>query len=715
MEEAPTIELSPDQQEALDTVLRWLDQPQQVMTFGGLAGTGKALAHDQEVQTLEGPRPIADLRVGDFVLGKDGLPTKVVGVFPQGRRQAYRVIFRDGSSVECDEEHLWTVRLQSKPRWTLKTLKSIRQGGLKNSAGYKYKIPLCGPVQYETKELPLDPYALGLFIGDGTSLGKTPTLCVPDVDRVLVSRAAEVVGAGIEVNENRAPNCPQHRFVDTTQRGNRLTSIFRELELDVLSPKRFIPEEYLLGDEQQRWALLRGLMDTDGSCLKNRTSFSTSSERLASDVVRLVQSLGGTAIKHAYTRSDGAVDFQINVKTFRCPFALQRKAQHWRPSAKNPPSRYIVDIQPSRVCDHVCIKVDAADGLFLTKDFIVTHNTTLIKQLMAHVPYAEIVAFTGKAVSVLRAKGVYNAKTLHSLIYLPAGEDDEGDPIFKRRAKIDAQLVIVDEASMINRRMHEDLEFLARKILYVGDHGQLEPIGYDPGLMHDPFIRLEKIHRQAADSPILQFAYHLRQGGDPFDRNWAKGKAAPLRGRYVVGDHDDVIVSHSWPNDISTFDTVIVGFNGKRHYLNRMIREERGFEGLLPKVGETLICLHNHRDFGIFNGMQVVVEKCEQRNQEVAELHWIDEDNKKRHVPIYLPQLGTSEKFSRDEYLRTSFGLFDWGYSLTCHKAQGSEFDRVCVIETQHKGWDPARWRYTASTRAAKELYYVVEGRRLKL
>jgi exodeoxyribonuclease-5 len=344
--------------------------------------------------------------------------------------------------------------------------------------------------------------------------------------------------------------------------------------------------------------------------------------------------------------------------------------------------------------------------------FAGTGKTTLVKEIIRDQGNVAIVAFTGKAVSVLRHKGVRQAKTLHSLMYQVAGEDDEGDPIFMRRAALGRRgrgfddyepppdLVIVDEASMINKRMHEDLEALATKILYVGDHGQLQPIGYDPGLMRDPVIRLEKIHRQAEGSPILRYAHHLREGNDPFD------VAQPNK-------DSEVQIANRWPDDLHEFDTVLVGYNGTRHYLNKLIREARGFKGVMPQEGETLICLANNPHFGIFNGLQVIVKDCEPRDKETAWLRFTDFEGFDRQVPIYLPQLGTSEKFQREELIRENLGLFDWGYALTVHKAQGSEWDNVCVIEKIHPGWGEARWRYTAATRAAKKLTYVVEKRKL--
>lgn len=339
-----------------------------------------------------------------------------------------------------------------------------------------------------------------------------------------------------------------------------------------------------------------------------------------------------------------------------------------------------------------------------------TGKTTLVKELIRTVGNVAVVAFTGKAVSVLRRKGVSQAQTLHSLMYQVAGEDDEGDPIFKRRATLARDddygyhpapdLVIVDEASMINKRMHEDLEALARKILYVGDHGQLQPIGYDPGLMRDPIIKLEKIHRQAEGSEILHYAHHLREGKDPFDVVQPTAES-------------DVQIVNRWPDNLHEFDTVLVGFNGTRHYLNKLIREARGFSGVMPQRGETLLCLANNPGFGIFNGLQVTVNDCEPRDEETAWLWFTDFEGRDRHVPIYLPQFGSSEKFQREELIRENYGLFDWGYALTVHKAQGSEWDKVCVIEKIHPGWGEARWRYTAATRAAKKLTYVVEKRKL--
>lgn len=326
-----------------------------------------------------------------------------------------------------------------------------------------------------------------------------------------------------------------------------------------------------------------------------------------------------------------------------------------------------------------------------------TGKTTLIKYLDEYDDRVAIVSFTGKAVSVLHQKGVKRATTLHHLIYRPCGEDDEGDVVFTTKGHIGpVELVIVDEASMISKRLHDDLENVANKILYIGDHGQLEPIGYDPGIMRNPDFRLERIHRQAKGSEIIRYAHHVREEGHPMEWDGSV----------------DVETRKWWPqDDIHTFDAVLCGYNRTRHHANRQIREARGYTSDIPEVGETLICLYNNRQWGVHNGLQVVVTGV--RSHDDPDGLWIsytDYEGRGCEVPIYVPQLGVSEKFEREEQVREDFTLFDWGYALTVHKSQGSEWDSVCVIH-ETGSWNMPRWSYTAATRAAKKLTYIVRDR----
>lgn len=351
--------------------------------------------------------------------------------------------------------------------------------------------------------------------------------------------------------------------------------------------------------------------------------------------------------------------------------------------------------------------LDAIDAWLKTKatrltlgGYAGTGKTTLIREVIRRVKgKASVCAFTGKAAFVLTTKGV-PATTMHSLIYDPVRvcqkcklEEDHCQCRrpkvaleFRRVHALQHRLVIVDEASMVNRGLLEDLESFDVQVLYVGDHGQLEPVGDDPGLMRNPEIRLEQIHRQAAGSPIIQFAHHVREGNAP----QSFGSVAE-----VIG---------SAPNDLERFDVILCGYNKTRCSVNAHVRERLGHTGSLPKVGERVICLRNHREYGIFNGMQATVTKI--KNDEFETWLSVKDDIGTDYPNMQIdPSQFGEEKTLRDSNYRLA--LWDFGYCLTAHKSQGSEWDDVLVLEQVAPMWSGERWRYTAATRAAKRLTYV--------
>ncbi|KKL07660.1 hypothetical protein LCGC14_2583760, partial [marine sediment metagenome] len=185
--------LSEQQNAALDAIKVWIKSDKQVFRLFGYAGTGKQQPVDSEVQTPSGVRRLGDLREGDWVFGQDGMPVLVTGVFPQGVKPAYRITFRDKSTAECGPDHLWAVwtnklRQTNKPPVVLSLQEIINNGVRHTGGGYRYSIPLCEPVSYTERDLPLHPYLMGALIGDGTALGTTPILCCPDVDRDIADR-----------------------------------------------------------------------------------------------------------------------------------------------------------------------------------------------------------------------------------------------------------------------------------------------------------------------------------------------------------------------------------------------------------------------------------------------------------------------------------------------------------------------------------------------
>lgn len=727
-----------------------------VVVISGYAGTGKALASDQRVQTPLGPRPIGDLSVGDFVFARNGKSVRVIGVFPQGRRQSYRVTFRDGVSVECDEEHLWTVqtpKLRSKNRWTTLSLKEIVAAGLRFDSGpHKFAVPLCSPVEYPEVDLPVHPYLLGLLLGDGTSLGRTPALCVPMSEKELVDSAARLLPTGMTVNANFAPACPQWRFVDLGSRNNRLAQHFRTMGLALKSPERFVPEIYLRSCPAQRLDLLRGLMDTDGSASGNRIRFSTHSKRLALDVVNLVQSLGGTAIFKADKR--GA--FNVNVKMLVNPFRLQRKAAIWKRSWKNPPSRSIVSVAPTRVCEHVCIKVDSEDELFLTESFVVTHNTTLLRTLSEEDEHLTVLAPTGKAAMRAAEVAPVNASTIHRWLYDVAEDPQTGKLVTAVRDCVSIpqnRTIFIDEASMVTFQTFKDLYRVARRdklnLVFIGDGFQLPPV--EPLEKYKDFsvlasdspahfrVEMTEVVRQAQDNPIIRASMEIRDLRSDMGALTSLPVIPPTR---LVPEGAKVV---------SNGGGLICHKNATRHALNNDIRRELGITQQAIQKGEPLMVIQNNYELDVYNGETVTV-----LDQPVVlgDKNFIVTDrfaNESMNFWFYRTRIDTpigprwclfgdrevfgesgkigckfirrtgqeaSRKLKLNDLRAEGHSLSyqeldelrgdpvvnaNLGYCLTAHKAQGSEFPHTVVaIEDSIRlhSQDGRRWLYTALTRS---------------
>lgn len=255
-----------------------------------------------------------------------------------------------------------------------------------------------------------------------------------------------------------------------------------------------------------------------------------------------------------------------------------------------------------------------------------------------------------------------------------------------------AEIIIVDEASMVSSVLYNDLMSFNLPILFVGDHGQLEPIGDNPNLMADPEIRLEKIHRQAENNPILRLAAALREERE-VPRRWASTDGA------LTLDTREAF----W-NAVHNLDDYqfICGYNKTRHDVNKIVRSKRGFTEVLHE-GDVVICLKNNYDFMVFNGMQATVRKIRKRRGKTIDMQIETEDGEMIEITCLKEQFGR-EVFK--EHMDREVALFDYGYGITCHKSQGSEFDRVAVLEEVASMWERKRWTYTAATRARDVLLY---------
>ncbi|QHJ83793.1 MAG: hypothetical protein [Caudoviricetes sp.] len=363
----------PQQSEIIQSMV-WND----LTIVNGKSGTGKAQPLSCAVKTPNGDVTLGDIQVGDDIFRTDGGVGKVLAKFPQkGLQPTYEVTFRDGAKTLCNGEHLWTC-FTSRGNLKTLTLNEIITKGLKTDSGMdRVKIPLTQPVQYEEKSYYIHPYALGILLGDGYLCGSSPAFSVGEKDKEVFDIFNTLHPEWKYKERSTGANCKQYNVsTPNTTRNNLLMRELTRLGLNVKSDKKFIPDIYLKGSIEQRLELLRGLMDSDGSSVRNRTNFTSTAIGLIKGMKELIQSLGGTAIETYVDQRGNNPCYTLNVKMFVNPFKVKSKANLWKFSYKNPPSRYMKSIEYVGETEQVCIKVDADNSLYLTDEFIVTHNTT---------------------------------------------------------------------------------------------------------------------------------------------------------------------------------------------------------------------------------------------------------------------------------------------------------------------------------------------------
>lgn len=345
-------------------------------------------------------------------------------------------------------------------------------------------------------------------------------------------------------------------------------------------------------------------------------------------------------------------------------------------------------------------------------------------------------AYTGKAAMVMRRQGL-PASTIHSLIYKVVDPDrkkcqelhkklneetNEGEknrirqelqlaskPSFQLRLPEetpleDASLLVLDECSMVNSDMLKDLLTFGVPLLVLGDPGQLPPIeGESPLTSVEPDIMLTEIHRQAEGNPIIAYATRARQNIPlPFGE---------------MGSSRNIMKSMLTRDDILGFDQILCGKNNTRKAINEEVRRLQGRVSPYPEAGEKLICLRNSTENGLFNGMICYVDRVGDLLDSSIELFIRRETDEPTSDPIRVLALRAhfdvySDKLALDKvkwWERTDTDEFDFGYGITVHKSQGSQWDSVCLIDDKmFKGWgnpgDRKRWLYTGITRAVDRI-----------
>lgn len=342
-----------------------------------------------------------------------------------------------------------------------------------------------------------------------------------------------------------------------------------------------------------------------------------------------------------------------------------------------------------------------------------TGKTTLARHFAEGVDGSvQFAAFTGKAAQVMRAKGASNAKTIHSLIYRPRGEEEREDavtgktgmaPTFSLNRSSDiakAKLVIVDECSMVDEDLGRDLLSFGTPVLVLGDPGQLPPIS-GGGFFTDaePDFLLTEIHRQATENPIIRLAMDVRNGSEIMHGDY--GPAAKIISKSDV-DTDEVLAA----------DQVLLGINKTRRRYNQRLRQLKGFSAQYPQSGDKLVCLRNDPNKGLLNGsLWKVMTSSKQTTKPGINLLVSPDDGDNDRGAAKIKLLKAVFDTPDDDIpwqLKKRFDDFDYGYALTVHKAQGSQWDNVVLFDESWAFRDMRdRWLYTAITRAAEVITIV--------
>ncbi len=718
----------------------------------GGPGTGKAQPTDALVLTPSGFRPIGSLRPGDLVVSAEGPPAPIQSVHPQGVKPVFKITFADGRSTRCCDEHLWKIWTRTsvwspvkkkKVRargWRVVPLKYIRQRlHLDRSESERMGVPLLQPQPDAPEQtMPCAPYLLGLLIGDGTI---SNSLQLTTTDSFLRDRASALVapwGLALKAVTLHGVKTISYRITHARHGlPNPLTAQLRQLGLAVRSEKKFIPPVYYGGSLAQRLDLVRGLIDTDGTVDKlGVISFSTSSPQLAHDFRRLAWSVGCIAtigaVKHPTFTHHGqkrrglpAYTVFLQHPTPEILVSLPRKvARLHRAKARQRLGHRLrmTAIEPAGIAECVCISIASPSGLYVTDDYIVTHNTTILRALVeilkAKKARVHLAAPTGRAAQRLAETTGGYASTIHRLLKF---EGVKGGFTVNESAPLATDFLIVDETSMLDSRLAAALLQsvpVRAHLLLVGDTDQLPSVGAG-NVLKDliateriPVTRLAVVYRQKEQSLIVTVA-HAINGGEssppPVVSEVAKAQAWSDLNFIAASSSEDClkkitelcthfIPQHfKWLNPVTDVQVLAPMHKGVAGVANLNAQLQAALNGSRQGIktvsgeyrpGDKLIQLRNNYDKDLFNG-------------DIGEVIAID--GVKGTLTADFD--GTKHTFERGE-----FGDLGLAYAISIHKSQGSEYPVVIVpLLKAHFVMLQRNLIYTAITRGRKKVFIVGE------
>jgi hypothetical protein len=374
-----------------------LSDKSKIIFLAGPAGTSKAQPLSEPILTPNGWIEMGNLKIGDEVYSPNGSTSKVLEIHKQGIKDVYKVSFQDGSYTHCCIDHLWETqtyndrnarikingkKIKNPKKGSVKSLKDIIPT-IKNSSGkLNHYIPITKPINFKKQNHIIDPYLMGVLIGDGCL---TQRICFSTSDSEIVNNFKLKLPKGY--NLVKLDGAYDFAVTGIMQK-NKFWEEIKRLKLNTKSYTKFIPNEYLFDSIDNRIELLQGLMDSDGHVSSRQGSsilYTTVSEQLAQNVKHLVQSLGGVVnvrsgqnyYSYKGVKKLGHIHYSLNISlpSNIIPFKLKRKLNNFKPREKYFPRRAISKIELVKQEECQCILIDDESHLYLTNDYIVTHNT----------------------------------------------------------------------------------------------------------------------------------------------------------------------------------------------------------------------------------------------------------------------------------------------------------------------------------------------------
>lgn len=674
---------------------------QNILCLAG-AGAGKSIPNSTMIPTPDGWKKVSEIKEGDFLFDQEGNPTKVLGVFPQGKKEVYEITFGDKRTAKCCIDHIWSVHKDTwkdKNKFKDYTLREIladtwERIDKRGHKSHQFSIPCSKAVKYNTTEkLTIDPYLLGVFLGDGSCL--EPALTLSSNDKEIVEKIQSILGCP-DIYQNSTNyhwtfyKNNEHQRVQTEEiLGKYAENICR------YSYDKSIPEVYKLSSIEDRYKLIQGLMDTDGSITKSggryHVSFTTTSEKLKNDFIEVMGSLGYVCTcridkrEEKYTTGQ-AYEVKINIpnaEKYKL-FSLSRKKSIAEECInKSQHRKYdrttIINIQDLGYEEEMtCFYVDNEKHLFLINDYIVTHNTACLTE------------------------------RIRTIIQNGCSPD---------------KIVAITFTTMAAEEMKKRLGDVAEGAFIGTIHSYANSICIANGISTEKYLadaEFDKIIEKVLTIPIKRYfpVTHLLvdEFQDTGSLEYRFIERIPTENRFYIGDERQAIYGFKGCSDEFlrmchadiSFTTYYLNQNYRcapnilayaDSYLNTMEKISLKSEAVKTKNGiveedSTLLDAIEELEWaGDYQNWAVI---CRTNNELAAAVDFLD----KRKIPNLSFKKGDLDLVEMEGLLRENKVKV-----LTIHTAKGLEFKKVIVIGAKTFNEEERKISYVAATRAEQALY----------